>query len=696
MAINRFQLVTRHNPVLEGIDLDSPLTVGNGEFAFTADVTGLQTLYEEYKENHVPLCTMSQWGWHTTPVYRQHGLSGADDLRKNPCSYTLDDVVMTHYDFAGRIVSYAVEKKKGNEEVYDWLRHNPHRLNLGRLGFLYEKKEIKACELSDIHQELKLYEGMIESRFRLQGKECVVRTACHGSNCALGVSVESEALAEGNLQIRLVFPYGAPDIAASDFGCPDRHSSRVLKQDANTLFIRRVLDREGYYVYLNSEEELHICQDNPHDFILSVSGSRVTFTLAFSKEVSQVTDKFKAVLDNSRSTWKNFWEKGGMVDLHKSRDPRAMELERRIVLSQYLSAIQSCGSMPPQETGLTCNSWYGKFHLEMYLWHLGYLPLWNRTELLERSLPWYRKNLDAARANAKRNGYAGARWPKMVGPDAVDSPSAIATLLIWQQPHIIYMLELAYKSKKDRAFLEDYWEVVKETADFMADYAVWNPVTRMYDLRSPIIPAQEEHDPRNTVNPAFEVEYWRFTLKIAVRWAERLEKEAGKWAHVAANMTELPLKDGLYLAHENCPDTFENYNRDHPSMLGAFGLIASDRISKEYMKNTLEKVLECWDFSTMWGWDFAMMAMTAVRLGDPDTAVNILIKDTPKNCYVSSGNNFQKLRTDLPLYLPGNGSLLLAIPIMTAGYPGCKEELPGFPKNGMWTVEYESISPFPY
>jgi hypothetical protein len=47
------------------------------------------------------------------------------------------------------------------------------------------------------------------------------------------------------------------------------------------------------------------------------------------------------------------------VDLSGSRDPRAMELERRIVLSQYQTAIQCAGSLPPQETGLTCNSWFG-------------------------------------------------------------------------------------------------------------------------------------------------------------------------------------------------------------------------------------------------------------------------------------------------------------------------------------------------
>src|SRR5882762_2386011 len=41
--IDREALVTRHNPVVRKIDYDAPLTVGNGGFAFTADITGLQT-----------------------------------------------------------------------------------------------------------------------------------------------------------------------------------------------------------------------------------------------------------------------------------------------------------------------------------------------------------------------------------------------------------------------------------------------------------------------------------------------------------------------------------------------------------------------------------------------------------------------------------------------------------------------------
>jgi hypothetical protein len=41
-------------------------------------------------------------------------------------------------------------------------------------------------------------------------------------------------------------------------------------------------------------------------------------------------------------------------------------------------------------------------------------------------------------------------------------------------------------------------------------------------------------------------------------------------------------------------------------------------------------------------------------------ALEQLLINSPKNDYVESGNNRQNSRKDLPLYLPGNGSLLLA------------------------------------
>lgn len=58
--ISRRALVTRHNPVVTSPDLASPLQIGNGEFAFTADITGLQTFGDIY-DRAMQLSTMSQW-----------------------------------------------------------------------------------------------------------------------------------------------------------------------------------------------------------------------------------------------------------------------------------------------------------------------------------------------------------------------------------------------------------------------------------------------------------------------------------------------------------------------------------------------------------------------------------------------------------------------------------------------------------
>ncbi len=41
--INRKAVVEQYSPVNRTWDAYSPFTVGNGEFAFTADITGLQT-----------------------------------------------------------------------------------------------------------------------------------------------------------------------------------------------------------------------------------------------------------------------------------------------------------------------------------------------------------------------------------------------------------------------------------------------------------------------------------------------------------------------------------------------------------------------------------------------------------------------------------------------------------------------------
>jgi protein-glucosylgalactosylhydroxylysine glucosidase len=95
-----------------------------------------------------------------------------------------------------------------------------------------------------------------------------------------------------------------------------------------------------------------------------------------------------------------------------------------------LRAIHCAGRYPPQEGGLTFNSWEGKFHLEMHWWHAAHFALWGRLPLLERSLGFYRQILPRARATAQRVLDGLSELPVSSGkylfaesaPDSYDDP----------------------------------------------------------------------------------------------------------------------------------------------------------------------------------------------------------------------------------------------------------------------------------
>ena len=663
-SLDRRALVSRHNPTVTSIDPRAPLSVGNGEFCFTADVTGLQTIPKPY-EPAIPLCTQSQWGWHAFPN------RPAGEFRYE------------EYDTHGRPVGYATSAK-GQEPLFNYLRENPHRLHLGRIGLALDLREIEPSAITAVQQTLNLFTGILVSRFKLQGVPVQVRTACDPILDLIAVEIDSALIQADRLGIFLAFPYGSTQGNAADWSKPNDHQTVFDLVEPTRLEVQRLLNQTLYWLILETDKPSGFL-DYLHVGVLSPAAKpgALSFVARFTPKHDPAKLPTAAqVFQNSERAWSRFWTTGGAIEFAGSKDPRANELERRVVLSQYLTAIQCAGSMPPQETGLTCNSWYGKFHLEMHWWHAAHFPLWDRAPLLERSLPWYTKILPAAKAIAARQGYPGARWPKMVGPQGLDSPSNIGPLLLWQQPHPILYAELCRLAHPNKETLQRYRDIVFETAEFMAAFAYFDAGRGRYVLGPPMIPAQENHPPRETWNPTYELAYWAHGLKIARQWLLALgETPPELWEKVRTAMAPLPVKDGVYLAHENCPQTFTERNRDHPSMLMALGWLPGEGVDRETMRRTLKKVMAEWKWADTWGWDYPMVAMTAAALGEPQIAVDALLKETSKNVYLPNGHNYQ--RPGLPLYLPGNGGLLAAVALMATQWDG-------FPKD-TWTVRHEGL-----
>jgi len=681
--IDRRVLVSRHNVVIRQPDAMAPLSVGNGEFAFTADVTGLQSFPEHY-ESTIPLAIQSQWGWHTFP---------------NRGHYRLEDT-FEPYDTAGRAVDYPTRTRT---PAGQWLRQNPHRLGLARIGFEFRGKDASPVELGDIgaiEQRLDLWTGTLVSKFSVRAAPLQVWTWAHPDLDMIAVRVKAPPRESLRVRVRVEFPYGSGAQVGDpgDWNHPALHRTTISSRSTRHVEFRRQLDRDEYFVRVGWPGRATVRKDADHLYQLQFEQRDFEFVAAFSPDQLQGTlPSVRETEKACRRHWARFWSDGGAIDLSESTDHRAHELERRIVLSQYLTAIQCAGSMPPQETGLTFNSWYGKFHLEMHWWHAAQFALWGRSRLLERSLPWYRKIMPEAKRTALRQGYAGVRWPKMVGPHGRESPSRIGPLLIWQQPHLISLCELLYRAHPTDEVLNRYKDLVLNTAEFMASYPLWDEQQQRYVLGPPLIPAQELHPPRTTYNPAFELAYWRFGLQTAQKWRQRLAmRRSPHWDHVLERLSALPVVNGLYVNAESDPVTFRDPKKrhDHPTLLAPLGLLPGDGVDREIMRRTLRKVMKTWNWDRTWGWDYPMTAMTAARVGEPELATEALLMETEKNRYLPNGHNFQG--KPLTIYLPGNGALLLATAMMAAGWDGAPNvNAPGFPRNGSWVVRWESLQPLP-
>ena len=167
------------------------------------------------------------------------------------------------------------------------------------------------------------------------------------------------------------------------------------------------------------------------------------------------------------------------------------------------------------------------------------------------------------------------------------------------------------------------------------------------------------------------------------------------WDEQIAKMSKLAAKDGLYLAAESAPDTYDNirYTSDHMAVLGAYGILPDCGLfDKEIMGDTFDWIWNNWNWDETWGWDYPMTAMNAARMGEPEKAVDALLMSNRTNTYLVNGHNYQDSR--LRIYLPGNGGLLTAVAMMCAGWDGAPDkENPGFPDDGRWEVRWEGLEP---
>jgi hypothetical protein len=283
----------------------------------------------------------------------------------------------------GRNVSYDIPDPD-LPEVSQWLIGNPNRINLGRIGLTYRGEYLSASQISGPSQQLDVWNGVITSTFKVAGNPVQVVTQGDFDSDAVTFEVKSDLLHSGDLTVTLDFPY--PPIHSTKYkyevfvgvyDFPDNHTTSIVPSSrSDTAHIYHELQETTYFVNLRwpSKSGVHLSKAKnstgvaKHRYTLSPTraSSSLTFTAHFSPD-REIPKSPAVIQQRNKAGWHKYWKNGGFVDLTRSSNPAADELQRRIILSQYHVRVNSAATgQSPQESGLMNNGWYGTYSLSKW------------------------------------------------------------------------------------------------------------------------------------------------------------------------------------------------------------------------------------------------------------------------------------------------------------------------------------------
>lgn len=351
--IDRHAIVSRYNPTRNASNLVTPMQVGNGNFAFGADVTGLQTL--------LPYATMASWGYKNDTL--PPGMNQTDVENYKGASL-LNHGRPVEYDFGG-----------GNP-LEQWLIANPNNQHLGAIGLVFwsstgEVQVIDEEALENKIQELDLWTGVMTSNFDYLGEHVTVETASAQDSDTVGVTVTSKLFENGTFGLFLDFPWND---GSKKFSAPFVGTFNNTANHTTTLNTKHTKDFDAQVTHkIDSAtilislagDAFNITRDSPSAHRYSIRPSKKTSSLSLSVNfrlngTTLTVPSPSNVFKSSKNEWEQYWSTSGFVDLYTgSSDPRADELQRRIILSRYLMRVNEASDHPPQEVSVMspiCNS----------------------------------------------------------------------------------------------------------------------------------------------------------------------------------------------------------------------------------------------------------------------------------------------------------------------------------------------------
>ena len=311
---------------------------------------------------------------------------------------------------------------------------------------------------------------------------------------------------------------------------------------------------------------------------------------------------------NARA-WRRRWES----DIEIDGNPSLQKVVRSMLFYLLCSADRGMAlGIPPM--GLSSAGYYGHVFWDSDTWMFPPLLLL-QPDIAHSLVAFRRRTLEAARANARSNGYRGAMFPWEADELGHETTPYFAVQNARSEIHITGDVTLAqwqyYLATGDSAWLaREGFPVFRETADFWVSRASYDSLRDRYDIRNVVSVAEGLI---GVTDDAYTNCVARRNLEIGAAASRRLGHEANPlWMRVAAK---------LHMPVDSASQAFRTYEGAPDSTLGVItpllsfplGVPMSDRVKRTHLEQAMAR-LEQEASGAMMG--ITLLSVDAAELGE--------------------------------------------------------------------------------
>lgn len=271
-----------------------------------------------------------------------------------------------------------------------------------------------------------------------------------------------------------------------------------------------------------------------YKFILAAKGNKNSIDKKTFGEFKKFSSQsFLNLLNASKKAWEQIWKTDIIVD-------GDFNLQKTIHSMEYY-ILSSCNkdagiSIPPM--GIATAGYYGHIFWDADTWMLPSL-LVTHPEFAKNIVEYRYKFLNAAIANAKKNGFKGAMYPWEGDDHGEESIPMFAIQNATNEIHVTADVALGqwqyFLATGDTAWLKNYgWKVIEKVAEFWTNRVSYNKDKDRYEVKN-VVSVDEGLIGIN--NDVYTNAVAQKALEIAISAAKVLKKKYNKsWESIAQKM----------------------------------------------------------------------------------------------------------------------------------------------------------------